>query len=360
MKKFLIVFPSEWLAYSPTVLNMISILEEQGHVDVVTFKSSMSDIGECSIQVHFIHVLPLLFRILSRLRLIEFYKFILLLWTLRLYCKNHYDIVWGIDSLGYLTAKIFYKKVTFVSLEVKKDIWAWIVRKVGLSKLLIQSHLRKEYLFGKDFVLEEYILPNSPILYTQKNTIEKKILRKVIYMGNICRAHGVEFCIDALREVEQEISLTLHGILQKDYRLFLIAKYKDLMQTNRLFLTSEYVSQDHIISYLQTFDIGLCLYDMWQTLKSDFNYLTCPSGKMYNYFASGLPVIGNDIPGLQDIRTFGAGILVDNFYPKTIASAINSIYREYNAYSMHSFQAAHHFDFKAHFLSILNKLDFRV
>ena len=33
MKSALVVFPDEWVSYSPTVLNLISCLENEGYID---------------------------------------------------------------------------------------------------------------------------------------------------------------------------------------------------------------------------------------------------------------------------------------------------------------------------------------
>ena len=43
MKQVLIVFPDEWVAYSPTVLNMVSALSSDFEVTVLAFENGLYD-----------------------------------------------------------------------------------------------------------------------------------------------------------------------------------------------------------------------------------------------------------------------------------------------------------------------------
>jgi hypothetical protein len=357
MKTFLIVFPSEWLAYSPTVLNMVELLSRYGRVDIIAFwDEKMSDVKKIDANVCFIKIPPMFFRILAQLHLLSAYKLLLLLWNTFRKSQFRYDISFGVDPLGFIAVKAFSSNPVFLSLEVEHNLWSTIAKKLRISKLLIQSQARREYLLGKDSKSQCWILPNSPIITPDMKQEFRDQKKRILYFGNICRKHGVEFCIDSLRMMDNDIKLTLHGIITEDYLKYLIQIYSDLIDNGRLHITSQYIEQDHIYLYFKAFDIGLCLYDIGGDRLSDFNYLSCPSGKMYDYFAAGLPVIGNNILGLQDIKIFNAGILIDDYQPETIVLAINQIYENYSRYSEASYKAGYHFDFKKYFLPILDDL----
>jgi glycosyltransferase involved in cell wall biosynthesis len=336
---------------------MAKLVSGYGRVDIIAFwDEKMSDVKELDAHVRFIKIHPVIFRILAKLRLLSACKLLLLLWIIFRKSRIRYDVSFGVDPLGFIAVKAFSNNPVFLSLEVERNLWSVIAKTLRISKLLIQSEARKEYLLGEDFEPRYWILPNSPIILPDMKQEFGEQKKKILYLGNICRKHGVEFCVDSLRMMDSDIKLTLHGIITKDYLKYLGQRYSDLIDSGRLYITSQYIEQANIYSYLKSFDIGLCLYDIGRDRFSDFNYLSCPSGKMYDYFAAGLPVIGSNILGLQDIKVFNAGVLIDDYQPETIVLAINRIYESYNRYSEASYNAGRHFDFKKYFLPMLDDL----
>ncbi|MDR1510872.1 MAG: glycosyltransferase [Synergistaceae bacterium] len=357
MKKFLIVFPSEWLAYSPTILNMVKLLSVCGQVDIVSFwDEKTSYVKTLEARVHFIKIPPMVFRVLAKLHLLRAYKLLSLLWVVFRKSRIKYDVSFGVDPLGFIAVRIFCGNPVFLSLEIEHNLWSEIAKTLRVSKLLIQSQERMEFMFGKDSKFRYWILPNSPIILPDMKQEFRKPKGHILYFGNICKKHGVEFCIDSLKLMSDDIKLTLHGIITGDYFYYLNKKYSELINNDRLCITSKYVEQADIHLYFNAFDIGLCLYDIEKSASPDFNYLSCPSGKMYDYFAAGLPVIGSNILGLQDVKIFSAGLLIDDYQPNTIIGAINHIYENYSRYSAASYKAGCHFDFRKFFLLILDDL----
>jgi glycosyltransferase involved in cell wall biosynthesis len=87
------------------------------------------------------------------------------------------------------------------------------------------------------------------------------------------------------------------------------------------------------------------LYDFDHIPRNDFNYLSCPSGKLFNYYAAGLPVLGSDILGLSSAREFNAGILISDLSARSILQAILEIENGYGQLSRNCVRAALHFDF---------------
>jgi glycosyltransferase involved in cell wall biosynthesis len=336
---------------------MSELLSEYGRVDIVAFwDEKMSNVKNIDAQVRFIKIPPALFRNLAKMRLLSAYKLLLLLWIIFRKSRIRYDVSFGVDTIGFIAVRAFSNNPVLLSLEVERNVWSAIAKALRVPKLLIQSQARKEYLLGSDHKSKYWILPNSPIISPDMKQELRKQSKRIIYFGNICKKHGVEFCIDALRIMEDNIRLTLHGIITENYLEYLSQKYSDLIDGGKLDITSRYIEQNHIHSYFEAFDIGLCLYDIGKDRLSDFNYLSCPSGKIYDYFAAGLPVIGSNILGLQDIKVFNAGVLIDDYQPETIVWAINKIYESYNCYSEASYKAGRHFDFKKYFLPILKDL----
>lgn len=358
MKKFLIVFPYDYLPYSPTTLNMITMLSRKGSVDVATFFDVLwQDVLESfPCRYLFIYIPSWVQKIFSKI-----FRCFPLLKACLLYCKlkknrDHYDLVFAVDSLSYVMTRKVYDRVVYVSLEIFNDSWLRCVKKLGVEMLLIQSEVRKNFLFGQAPV-NYRLLPNSPLMKPSgKNTMRPLQRRKLIYMGYVHPSHGVEVCIDSLKYLDKDFSLTLKGLFGGSYKGFVLKKYAELISNGRLILDDTYESQDRIGDYLKNFDLGFCLYDMQGVLAGDFNYISCPSGKMHFYFAAGLPIVGQNIMGLQDVRDYDAGILIDRPSPANIAEAVKNIFENYSAFSDGSLNAGKALSFEAHFESIMAEL----
>lgn len=70
---------------------------------------------------------------------------------------------------------------------------------------------------------------------------------------------------------------------------------------------------------------------------------------MYSYFASGLPVIGQDILGMRDVLKNNAGILVESPCPKAISIAVQRVFENYSFYAKNSIEAGKYMNFKHYF-----------
>ena len=66
---------------------------------------------------------------------------------------------------------------------------------------------------------------------------------------------------------------------------------------------------------------------------------------MYNYFNSGVPVLGVRCAGLSPVEKFNAGLLLDDLNPISIKQALIEISKNYDYYVAGCKKAARHFDF---------------
>lgn len=68
-------------------------------------------------------------------------------------------------------------------------------------------------------------------------------------------------------------------------------------------------------------DIGIVLYK-----DTAMNYRFCAPNKLYEYWSYGIPVIGDQLPGLISVfNQIDLGILVDMEMPENILTAIQQI-----------------------------------
>ena len=291
-------------------------------------------------------------KILAKLRLLNAIKVLLLFRGIKK--DKQFSNIVGVDPIGYIVAKLCGARCIWLSLEARRDFWHRLACALGVDDLIIQSERRGNYLFANSPRFPRMtLLPNSPRYVASSEVSKRKSPDssgiKFIYFGNIIKVHGVEQCVEAVFEYGCGSSLTLHGPITDDYKKVLESKYRSLIGT-RIFIRSDYVDQKSIVSYLARFNIGFVTYD-WERSRIDFNYQTCPSGKMYNYFNAGLPVVGSDIVGLQDVARFEAGLLVNTDDKVEILGAINAIVKDYTRYALNSKEAAKFFDFVERFNS---------
>jgi glycosyltransferase involved in cell wall biosynthesis len=80
------------------------------------------------------------------------------------------------------------------------------------------------------------------------------------------------------------------------------------------------VPYDRIKDYLYRADIGVVTYLPY------LNNMSCLSNKLFEYMASGLPVVASNFPLYREVIKGGRfGILVDPTSPEKIAEAIGKL-----------------------------------
>jgi glycosyltransferase involved in cell wall biosynthesis len=349
MKKAVIVFTDEWLPYSSTVLNLLTCLKDQGYrTRVVTVRTGLfQNFERFQNDVTSFQIPLLLRRMLGKLRLYRLAKAIpfALIHAREI---READLCFSVDSLSFLVSRLFHKQPYYVSLEAERTAWFRLARRLGICHVLIQTKERFDFLFN-DFPNPPTwsILPNSPILDRFSPSPSQE--HDLIYFGYVTASHGVELCIEAMQFLLPSYRLTLKGPGQKDYVDTLKEKYRSLVESGRLSFDETYVPTEELIPYLSRFAVGFCFYDFDIIASNDFNYLSCPSGKLYSYLAAGIPIIGSDILGLQVVRERNCGLLLKEPSPVAIDRAVRQIGVDREGYRQRCLETADHFDFRKHF-----------
>lgn len=344
----LILFPSEWVAYSPTIINLVSVLEKNFDVTVTAFDNSKYDNSNLSIKQFKIIRLPyLVFAFLAAIRTYDAFK----KKVLEFYAKrSNADIIIGVDNIGIAAALHASPYSHFLSLELSRDSVFSRINFNQVKSIAIQSQERFDYLFSGTKLRDYFFLPNSPILNGKIIKKTRKKLRsefKVVMLGNLTPSHGLYHCVEAVSRIEKA-SLTLKGPISKKNLTDLRIKYNKMINKGSLIVDLNYTPQNAILEYLSDFEIGFCFYDFTRINADDFNYESSPSGKMYAYFAAGIPVIGSDVIGLRPINVFSAGILLRDLSPKTICNAMDMVLKHRDLYQKGCVRAALFYDFFIH------------
>jgi glycosyltransferase involved in cell wall biosynthesis len=351
-RNLVIVFPDEWLSHSPTLLNLVHELKDFFNVRVVSIddgvfsNSSLKDPGFSFIKVN--RHLAVFF--LRRIRVIYgVLKSILLVRELRkLAAVQRVDRVIGVDSIGLWAAQKVFGSAHFLSLELNRDSFFRSCRRDRVLSVAIQSEERASFLFS-DPQPRLFLLPNAPILPEAfpGSLMNKKFNARLIYLGVILPTHGIYPCMDAMERIASTgATLTIKGVLYKDrVRRTLLSRYRHLFDRGAVVLDQEYLPQDDLLSFLSGFSAGFCFYDFSRISLKDFNYVSSPSGKLFNYYAAGVPIIGTHVLGLRSVLDFQAGILLKDHTPEAIGDAFENITRNFDFYRQNCLKAAAHFDF---------------
>lgn len=356
MKKALIVFPDEWIAYSPTILNLYECLKADYCTKIITFQYPYIK-NEVEVEdIEFIPISKWKLRALRKLKRYRHYKLDKLTKCLRKESRKQYDLVIAVDAIGFLACCEYFVDPVFLSLEVREDEFIEKALKKGIRHLIIQSKERKDFLLGKEATAKVSYIQNAPILHSEIFPRESSN-KRLVYFGNIKEYYGIENCIEALKLLGNDYTLTLKGIKDENYHSRLISKYKELTDSGKLIIDHSYIDQKEVIAYLRDFDIGFAMFDFSYIQKDLFNFLSTPSGKIFNYFAAGVPVIGNDIIGFSCVKDYGAGILLPELSAGKIAEAAEKIHAAYEPYSVNCIRAAKDFDFKKGFEQFIKNLN---
>lgn len=345
--KIHILFPSEWAAYSPTLLNLVEVLGKDCEVVVTCFDNGKYNNSSLDPVVFKIKHLPyMMFALLAALGLYGAYKKAMMRYSIR---REGADVLIGVDNLGLAAALECAPKAHFLSLEISRSALFNRLDWGRVASVAIQTQERLDYLFPARKPDNVFILPNSPRMSVGSPGCKPQNpdgIFNVVLLGNLIPSHGLYICIDAVAAMERVV-LTLKGNLSDNVRHNIEVSYGSLLGSKRLLIDDSYTPQDRLIPYLSRFDAGFCFYDFNQ-LKRNFNYQSSPSGKMYAYMAAGVPTIGSDIVGLSPIRKFDAGILLQEHSPAKICAAIDTLRQGHARYRQGCFQAAKSFDFDAH------------
>jgi|TARA_B100000315_G_scaffold187081_1_gene176638 glycosyltransferase involved in cell wall biosynthesis len=345
-KKVLIIFPDEWVAYSPTVLNLVEVLSPSLSVKVVAPDNSRFNNTNLDVATyHFIRI-PGFISIMLPGPIYRLFKLVMFLYKLR---RERADIVIGVDSVGMYTALKLFRKCNLLSLEIRRDICFRLSDKRLIESVMIQTKERFDFLFSQ-YPGKVFLVPNSPIVkdtsfitHDNGNENSQEPFR-LIFLGTAIPEHGIYTCIDSIQQLGN-IRLTVKGIILPEVKAVIGEKYATLLAAGHLIVDDDYLHQNEILPYLSRFDAGFCFYDFTLIKKNDFNYISCPSGKMFNYFGAGLPVIGSDILGLRLVKEFDAGILLQDISPASIAEAIHSIRADHATFQQNCIRAAKALDF---------------
>ena len=359
-KRITILFNGSHLSYSPTIIGLYDRLAKKFDVTIVAdspryfdnkplpgrnviYKKKVVGRKRTELYRRVFQVLGLFDRDIRRLGKMNLkpdalYDFA---WTRKYLAKNPADIIIAVDFNNLLIAQMLGKKVEFVSLEIpENDAARQNCDFENVNSVVIQTRERFAYLFGKR-KLKTFLIQNAPVFGEQTASPER---RGLVYCGTAWNPFGFYHCLEFLRQFP-EYTLNVKGAIKEFDREKVRVEYADLLAERRLSIDDEYLEDEAVVGYLRNFRIGFCFYNFEIEWVDTFNYHSAPSGKMFKYFAAGVPVVGQDIIGLKPVAEFDCGVLIADLKPESIKKAIEKIEENFEYYSRNCLQAAAHYSF---------------
>lgn len=178
--------------------------------------------------------------------------------------------------------------------------------------------------FDNDFKKNMEILHSdeAKILF---ESIKDKIV--VLYQGIVDKERPIEIIARAIEKMSNEFVFVVMtgndtGELKKYSRTYCIP----------------FISPPYHLEVTSHAHIGVLLYTpVYGTFSSPLNSIYCAPNKLYEYSQFGIPMLGNDIPGLRyTIDSANMGLCINDLKEEEIQDALVKIYDNYDKFSSNS------------------------
>jgi glycosyltransferase involved in cell wall biosynthesis len=371
-----IVIQVESIMKYPPTLSLLKILSELGE-EVYLFTSVTGDVVEQECSEINIKLIDLgneyspNNKALDKLRKIPLINHSIKSKLNELY--NCDTAVWVMTSitLKYIGNLLDNKRYIMYMYELSQEILYYPripALKVNLKKLfknasaVVECEYNRAHIAKAWFSLKKtpYVIPNKPYLnqLTRESNIQdeycaqqiNKIKDKkiVLYQGIIDPERPLIPFIEAVTELGDEYAMV---IMSSD-----VDKLKDVKSSNLCLLP--FVNPPHHLEITSWAHIGILTYvPVLGETTSPLNAVYCAPNKIYEYAMFGIPMIGNDVPGLKtEFDKSRIGYVFDSFDKKDILEAIKKIEINYEQMSAYTFNFYNQIDNKQIFKELIRCL----
>ena len=363
----------------PPIINMINILEELGVKTTVITTQSSNIIDKDFKYVKF-EKININYEnnknILKKASLLFFYR--RKIWSLINQIYSNESIIWCSTnvSLKYLGNKILEYKYVLHLMELSENLRYYYKlpfielnkMKIGNSALAIvvpeynRAHIIKAW----------WNLNNLPLLFHNKPYLNKVIDKKSFISDN--NASKIMKLIDdrkivlyqgILNNQERPLANYVKAIekLGSNYAFVIMSNgeniYESIKSENYYFIP--FVKPPLHLEITSHAYIGVLSYYASKQHYSDLNAVYCAPNKIFEYSMFGIPMIGNDIPGLKySFEQYNSGLCVDDLSVNNICKSIEYIENNYDIMSKGSKKYYDSIDSKKEIVNILSIIRNRI
>ncbi|GLI51891.1 glycosyltransferase WbuB [Tepidanaerobacter syntrophicus] len=252
-------------------------------------------------------------------------------------------VAMGKMSKNSIPAKILYKIEKFIYQKADKLIFTFPGGKDYVESIGLDSSKVRYINNGVD--LEEFN-QNKTRYVLEDEDLDDDSTFKVLFTGAIGEANAIYRIVDVAKIFIDK------GIEEIKFYIFGDGPEKEKLQnrvqedkvTNVIFKGK--VDKRYVPSILSRADLNIFCFEYLPNL---FKYGLSPN-KMFDYFASGHPIVSNVECGYDMLEKYKCGITVKGGSAEALAEGILKFYNmpkeEYNTYCENALKAAQDFDFK--------------
>lgn len=338
----IVVINKDYLENIPPLISVIYHLNELGHhVQVITtgYKETTGKyFKDNNIDAHVIQLGDSSSKLDKLMGYIKYRRAVS-----KLLPELDFDYLWvegGNTILALGSVLLKYKFILQISeLYEKSPRMFNAIRKVihGASAVVLPEYNRA-VMYQVWFSLRRrpYVLPNIPAFMPSEGDLkqlEKKYSDKiallegktvVLYQGHIGPGRDLTNVAKAIDELGEQYILLLMG---KDHNT--VAKLKGVC--NHI-VHIDFIPAPEYLAITKNATMGILSYD-----PTSINNAYCAPNKLFEYAAYGLPMLGNDIPGLKYmLEYYHAGEIMDETSISSIKGAIRQIEGNLNNYRSNS------------------------
>ena len=276
------------------------------------------------------------------------------------YSNNPADYQWligfdpgGLNRAGLLSL-IWKVPYVYHSLELYENDWSgketerWFSDKALL--VLTQDETRADILaelnqVSRDKVQVAYNSAPGAATPQKKDYFHQALgipadKRIVLATGTLLPIHGTDAIVDSVADWPDEFVLVLHGwIPERQFEAILRERIS--AGNGRIFLSTDILDQDHKNDIFQSADVGLVFF---RPEGVNYKFAAGSSGKLFDFMRSGVPIIGNDIPGMRAlVADNGCGVVVPD--ATGIGAALAGLLERHTELSQNGLQAYTQYEF---------------
>ena len=173
--------------------------------------------------------------------------------------------------------------------------------------------------------------------------LKDKSKTKIVYLGSISFANGVDKIVDTAKLFEDNSSVSFLIFGDGTERIHLEERIKTEGIKN-VHLLNKWVEIKYVPFILSCADVNLLNYARTEEMKYGGS-----QGKLFQYLAAGRPIISNNIMGYDIVNQYNAGVSENIDTPEQYKQVICSVIddkEKYELMSSASKEAAKDFDFK--------------
>jgi len=283
------------------------------------------------------------------------------------YNASNCDLIIGYDEKGleraWLLNKFWRKKIIYHSLE--------LFEKVGIEKKREIKHCKDcEFLITQDekrrevfAALNEININKIKVVYnsTSGNIIEtksnyfrdlfgiKEEQKIILFVGSVIPEHGIFEVIEQFKKIDKSWVLVIHGWIPdieiKKKILNIVA------DTENIFYSGGLLADDKKFDIFTGVDVGLVFF---KPLNSNLKYAAGSAGKLFDFIRSGVPVIGNNIPGMNLLlEGNNAGVTLDDDY--NLELGVKTIEENFDMFRKNSFDTFVKYEFSKTFETVIKQ-----